>query len=302
MRILSRSSGYASALLLAAAAALAMPAAAQASAALPGPPVVPCSSSALVTAIRQANSARFATLVLSRGCNYVLTTAAAPNDGLPAVTGNIVILGSGGTTISRSPSAGNFRIFDVEGGGRLVLANLTVANGNSGNEVGGGIIDDDSTVVLRNVRLTGNTAPSGGGLAILNGGHATISFSELDGNNATGFVGGAIDSSSGDLFVDHSRITGNTANLSGGGVATSDPGTTRITSTVVAHNTAGRVGGGIANGATMVLRGDRVVFNRAGSGGGGIFNGGTIVLRFTLVAFNSPDNCSPQGTIQGCRH
>src|SRR5262249_29995141 len=158
---------------------------------------------------------------------------------------------------------------------------------------GGGIIDDDSTLVLRNVRLTGNTAPSGGGLEVLNGGRAAVSFSVLDGNNATGFTGGAIDSDSGDLLVDHSRVTGKTANPGGGGRATNSPGTTRIISTVVARNGAGRAGGGIVNGATMVLRGDRVVFNRAGSGGG-IFNGGTLSLRFTLVAFNSPDNCTPR--------
>ena len=300
MRILSRSSGYACALLLAGTAALAMPAIAQASAALPAPPVVPCSGSALVAAIQQANSARFATLVLSRGCDYVLTKAVSGKDGLPPITGNLVVLGSGGTTISRSSSAA-FRIFDVAAHARLALANLTVANGNSGNEVGGGIIDE-GTLVLRNVRLTGNTAPSGGGLEVQNGAHATISFSELDGNNATGAVGGAIDSSA-DLVVDHSRVTGNTAHSFGGGVFTSDPGTSRITGTVVARNAAGSTGGGIVNttGATTVLIGDRVVFNRAGSGGG-IFNGGTIQLRFTLVAFNSPDNCSPQGTIRGCRH
>jgi hypothetical protein len=298
MRIISRSSGYASALLLAGTAALAAPAAAQASAALPGPPVVPCSSSALVAAIQQANSARFATLVLSRGCDYVLTTAASGNDGLPPITGTLVVLGSGGTTISRSSSAA-FRIFDVAARGRLTLANVTVANGNSGNEVGGGIFDE-GTVVLRNVRLTGNTAPSGGGMVVRDGAHATVSFSELDGNNAAAAAGGAIDSS-GDLVIDHSRVTGNTAHFFGGGVFTMSPGTSRITGTVVARNVAGGQGGGISNGSTMVLRGDRVVFNRAGSGGG-IFNGGTLSLRLTLVAFNSPDNCSPQGTIRGCRH
>ena len=217
MRILSRSSGYACALLLAGTAALAAPAAAQASAALPAPPVVPCSSSALVAAIQQANSARFATLVLSRGCDYVLTKAVSGKDGLPPITGNLVVLGSGGTTISRSSSAA-FRIFDVAAHGRLALANVTVANGNSGNEVGGGILDE-GTLVLRNVRLTGNTAPSGGGLEVQNGAHATISFSELDGNNATGAAGGAIDNSA-DLVVDHSRVTGNTAHSFGGGVFT----------------------------------------------------------------------------------
>src|SRR6185312_8309858 len=137
MQIISRASVYGGALLLAGTAALSAPAAAQASAALPGPSVVPCSSSALVTAIQQAKGARFATLVLSRNCNYALTSAVTAADGLPPVTGNLVILGSGGTTISRSSTA-DFRIFNVTPGGRLSLANVTVTNGN-GPGIGGGI-------------------------------------------------------------------------------------------------------------------------------------------------------------------
>src|SRR5882724_12046414 len=94
MRIIARPSGYAAALLLAGTAALAAPAAAQATAPIPGPPVVPCSSSALAAAIQNANLAGSATLRLSGRCTYVLTTAAAPGDGLPPVTGNIAISGS----------------------------------------------------------------------------------------------------------------------------------------------------------------------------------------------------------------
>ena len=65
-----------------------------------------------------------------------------------------------------------------------------------------------------------------------------------------------------------------------------------------------RGSGGILNVGTLVLRADRVTFNHASREGGGIFNAGsgTVSLRFTLVAFNTPDNCSPQGTIRGCRH
>ena len=283
--------------IVAGAAVFAAPAAAQASALT----VVPCSSSALVTAINQANGAGSATLLLSRGCHYVLPTAVALGDGLPPVTGSLVILGSGGTTISRSPSDGaeKFRIFEVVSGARLTLVNVTVANGDPGPIRGGGILDD-GTVVLRNVRLTGNTATEGGGLVVLNGAHATISFSQLDGNNASIGSGGAIESA-GDLVVNHSRVTGNTAGNDGGGVFTQG-GSSQITGTVVARNVARNVGGGIFNVAIVALTGDRVVFNHAGNSGGGIFNAGTLSLRFTLVAFNSPDNCHPQGTIRGCRH
>ena len=76
--------------------------------------------------------------------------------------------------ITGEPFCG-FRIIDVAPGGRLTLANVTVANG-SGAGIGGGILDQGS-VGLRNVRLTGNTAPDGGGMFIASGGRATVSFS-----------------------------------------------------------------------------------------------------------------------------
>jgi hypothetical protein len=295
MRLSVRSSVYAAALLLAGTGTLAAPAAAQAS--IPGRTVVPCSSSALVTAIQQANSARFTTIVLSRSCNYVLTSAASPGDGLPPITGDIVILGSGGTTISRSSSTA-FRIIEVAASGRLSLVNVTVANGSTPDKGGG--IRNNGTLALRGVRLTGNSAGNGGGgLAVEIGARATVSFSQLAGNDA-GSGGGIL--SFGQLAVNHSRVDGNSAASDGGGVNTQGPGTSRITGTVVTRNRAGSLGGGLSNLGTTVLIGDRVVFNRAFQGGGISRNQGTVSLRFTLVAFNSPDNCTPRGAIRGCRH
>src|SRR6476620_684782 len=123
MRLIARPPGYAAALLLAGTAALAAPAAAQASVALPGPAVVPCSSSALVSAIQQANTAGSGTLVLARDCNYSLTTAAATDDGLPPITGKLAILVGPGTTISRSSSAAGFRILEVaDSGARATIS------------------------------------------------------------------------------------------------------------------------------------------------------------------------------------
>jgi len=304
MRVIARSSGYAAALLLAGTAALAAPAAAQASAALTGPAVVPCSSSALVSAINQANAARFAVLLLSRGCNYVLTTAAAGDDGLPPVTGRITVIGGPGTQISRSTSAGPFRILDVTTGGALTLANVTVANGKlAGPDNGGGILDLGS-LALRNVRLTGNSGGDqgvGGAMFVGIGAHATISGSELDGNSAS--AGGAI-FSLGNLAINQSGLDRNTTPANGGAIFADASSTTLISLTAVTRNSAGIRGGGILSLGTLVLRAGRVTFNHASREGGGIFNGGsgTVSLRFTLVAFNTPDNCSPQGTIQGCRH
>jgi hypothetical protein len=304
MRVLARPSGYAAALLLAGTAALAAPAAAQASAALPRPGVVPCNSSDLVTAINQANSARSAVLLLSRGCNYVLTTAATGDDGLPSVTGRITLIGGHGTQISRASSAGPFRILDVATGGSLTLVNLAVANGKLDGPSNGGGILDLGTLALRNVRLTGNSGGGegvGGGLFVGIGAHAAISGSELDSNSSA--AGGAV-FSLGNLVIDRSVLARNTTPANGGAIFADAGSATRISGTVVTRNSAGIRGGGILNVGALVLRFDRVTFNRASVEGGGIFNAGsgTVSLRFTRVAFNTPDNCRPQGTIRGCRH
>jgi hypothetical protein len=302
MRTIARPSGYAAALLLAGTAALAAPAAAQASAPIPGPPVVPCSSSALVAAIKNANSAGTATLRLSPLCSYVLTSAVSADDGLPMITGRLTVIGGPRTTISRSSSAGSFRILHVANSAALTLVNVTVANGSVPVSAGGGI-EDEGTLVLRNVRLTGNTAGNGGGLSVNDGAHATISGSELEGNSATGAVGGAI-LNVGDLVIDRSILARNTVHFFGGGVNAQPGSTTRISHTVVTRNSAGNQGGGLVNHGTMVLTGDRVVFNQATTAGGGVLNAnnGTVTLRFSVIAFNSPDNCNPQGIIAGCRN
>jgi hypothetical protein len=281
--VLPRSLAFrAAATAVAGAAVLAMPAAAQASAAAPAPTLVPCSSSALISAIRNANSAGTATLQLARGCDYVLTRTVAEDDGLPPVTGNIVIAGGGATTISHGRGAGLFRILEVSRGGALTLVNVTVANGQLAgtdgfDDEGGGILDG-GTLVLRDVTLTGNSSRDGfgGGLFVDGGAHATVSDSKLDGNSASsGGFGGAI-FNVGDLAVDGSVLTRNTAD----------------------H------GGGIQNQGTLTLRGGLVTFNRAAQDGGGIGNSGagTVTLRSTVVTANTPDNCHPQGTIAGCRN
>jgi hypothetical protein len=304
MRVMARTSGYVAALLMGGTAALAAPAAAQASLALPHPTAVACSSSDLVTAISRANSARSAVLLLSRGCDYVLNTAATGNDGLPPVTGRIVLIGGRGTQISRSSSAGSFRILEVASGGSLTLVNLTVANGRLDGPSNGGGVLDLGTLALRNARLTGNTAGGqgvGGALFIGLGARATVSGSQLDSNSAS--AGGAVFSLGG-LAVDRSALTRNTTPANGGAIFADAGSTTRITGTAVTRNSAGIRGGGILNVGTLQLRFSRVTFNHASSEGGGIFDAGsgTVSLRFTVVAFNSPDNCRPRGTIRGCRH
>lgn len=292
MRFTARPPGYAAGLLLAGTAALAAPAAAQAAAPPPVPTGVPCSAASLVTAIQNANKAGPSTLVLAGGCNYVLTSAATQNDGLPPITKNLTIFGGQGTTIS---AAGQFRIFEVAGTGKLTLVNVTVANGHA--FTGGGITTDEGTIVLRDTRLTGNTGTVGGALFIGARANATISDSDLEGNKVSG-GGGAI-FNQGTLVVERSTLTRNSADQ-GGAVYTDLFATTRITSTTVTRNSSDQEGGAFVNGGTTELTGDQVTLNSAAKGGGIFSLRGTVSLLRSVIALNSPDNCNPRGTIPGC--
>jgi hypothetical protein len=297
MRMITRFGGYATALLAAGAAGLAGPAAAQASAAAPALIGVPCSSGALVAAISHANSLGFATLHLSPGCRYVLTSPAEVGNGLPTITGHITATGGRGTEISRDSAAALFRIINVAAGARLFLGSVTVADGHTAG-LGGGI-QDAGTLVLRAVRLTGNTAGNGGGLAVASGAQATVSGSTLAGNDTTSVGGGAV-INSGQLTVDRSELSFNTAPINGGAVNTQPSGTTRINLTAVLHNHSGSLGGGLSNLGTTVLTRDRVQFND-GSAGGGLATGNQNVhLLVSQITHNTPDNCNPLDTIPGC--
>ncbi|HEX6856876.1 MAG TPA: hypothetical protein VF204_16415 [Streptosporangiaceae bacterium] len=307
MRIISRSSGYAGALLLAGTAALAAPAA-LASAAVQPPPNVPCSATALVAAIQHANSVGTATLLLAPGCNYVLTAAVSADDGLPPVTGNLTISGSGGTTISRS-SAMLFRIFHVAAGGSLTLSGVTLANGNT-NNFGGGI-SDLGTLALQNVKVTGGTAAFGGGLYVAPSGHVTVSSSEFSGNDGIALGGGISDDgtlalrnvkltgntagkgggldlgTTGHATVSFSRLSGNFAN--GGGGAVNSAGQLAVNHAVLSGNTSALNGAGLRTEGlgTSRVSGTLVARNRARGMGGGIDNEGTTVLTGDRVVFNS---------------
>lgn len=309
MRIISRSSGYAGALLLAGTAALAAPSA-LASAAVQPPPNVPCSATALVAAIQHANSAGSATLLLAPGCNYVLTAAVSADDGLPPVTGNLTVSGSQGTTISRS-SATLFRIFHVASGGSLTLSDVALTNGNT-NNFGGGILDL-GTLALQNVRVTGSTAAFGGGLFTGTNARATARFSEFTGNTAID-TGGAISAEGAALALWHVKLAGNTAG-SAGGALFAGPGQNTISFSSLTGNTSQGFGGGAINNAGQlaidhstltgntaraaeggglrtavggISRVSRTVVarNSAGALGGGIANHGTTVLTFDRVVFN----------------
>jgi hypothetical protein len=79
--------------------------------------------------------------------------------GLPRVISAIVIDGNG-STITREPSAPQFRILEVAGNGNLTLEETTVTGGVSPSQPGGGGVLNEGTVAL--TRSTVSGWPKGG--------------------------------------------------------------------------------------------------------------------------------------------
>ena len=243
-----------------------------------------------------------ATINLTPGCNYALTTANNGENGLPVVTTRIGVNGNGATISGNST---DFRIFEVDGpGGNLTLNGVTVTGG-SAADFGGGIANIGGTVTLNLSQVIHNAAAvAGGGIASATFDPAsvarlTLNLSRVSDNSQTlppgpngppegGLGGGGIVNILGTVTVNASQVTGNSAmGLVGGGIASGDymnfSGTTSfltVNASQVNNNTAPNAGGGgIQNllGKTTI-NASQVNGNSSLNGGGiasGNGNGGT---------------------------
>jgi hypothetical protein len=180
---------------------------------------VPCSTAALVVAINAANSAGGGAVNLAPGCHYLLTTPDNGENGLPVVTSRIAMNGNGATI----DGTGSVRILEVDGpGGNLSLQNVTLTGGSSA-DFGGAIANIGGTVSLNRSQVTGNTAAqAGGGIASAtfdpsSVARLTLNHSSVSANQQTvagedgGVGGGGIVSILGTVTVNHSQVNGNDA-------------------------------------------------------------------------------------------
>ncbi len=174
------------------------------------------------------------------------------------ITTDTTIDGGGLITISGGNST---RILNVQNGANIVLRNITIANGNSGGNNGGGIyVERLSTLTVENSTFSNNTGYNGGGIAT-NGWGAndtgvvvTISDSTFNNNNATapaipggGNGGGGMYLSGGSSATVTDSTFSSNQSVNGGGIHLLHSNlyaTDVIFVNNVANNTAGGGGGG----------------------------------------------------------
>ena len=244
---------------------------------------VPCSTTALISAITTANGVLApSTLDLTPLCTYNLTSVNnstnGPN-GLPVITKDITLSGDQ-NLITRSSALGTptFRIAQVATAANLTLKNTTLNNG-SATGAGGGILNYAS-VTLTGSALTNNRATTtGGGLSNVDiaspalGTAATFTSSTVSGNIAAGRGGGIYNGLRGTLTTTSTSIKSNSSTgAQGGGIAAINSTATTMTSTPITINSA-----------------NALLFG----GAGGVFRiGGIMTSTSSPVTFNTPNNCT----------
>ena len=222
---------------------------------------VPCSETALVLAINNANASPGSdTLNLAAGCTYSLTSSHgdAGNGpvGLPIITSTMALVGTP-NIITRSTLA-LFRIAEVSSTGNLTLTRITL-NGGSTLGSGGGVLNRGAvTFTSAGSGLTNNTAlGTGGGLSNADtpsgtAPAATFVGSTVSANTATGRGGGIYNGVRDALSMTSSVVTTNLSLLAAGGGIAANTSTTSLTSTSVSANTATLGAGGVLRlGGTM---------------------------------------------------
>jgi len=172
-----------------------------------------------------------------------------PSTALPAITANVTIAGP--TTAPNSVKVDGqtaVRVFEITTATTVNISNLTIANGGSGVESGGGLLNSGAaTVSVSNSSFfanEGGTSGTGGG-AVANTGTGTLNLTNSTlALNATSGDGAGVYGSGGTINILNCTIAGNIAfedAARGGGIFNNGSSIT-VKNTIIAINFAGMSG------------------------------------------------------------
>ncbi|MDB5391628.1 MAG: hypothetical protein JWM11_7274 [Planctomycetaceae bacterium] len=214
--------------------------------------------------------------------------------GALVVTDTLTIQGNGsGQTQLDARNAS--RVINYTGEtGDLNLNNLSILNGNSENDGGGGIdFQSSGALTVSHSTLTGNNAGGYGGSIDAQTGSVTLIDSIAFGNHAN--IGGGLNAHSGAITLIDSTISGNTTNNGGGGIY-SNVSSISLTNSTVSGNSASYGGGIFAGDGPITLTNSTVSGNQVSGAGGGILTlDGAVTLLNSTVAFNTANNATNGG-------
>jgi len=245
-------------------------------------------------ALTLANSQETADVAFAPNLTGSTITVSPSLGALPAITGNLNLLGPGANNLTVSGLGFLGSIFVVNSGAEAAFSGITIANGVSSPGAG---VYNKGTLTLSNCTIANNTALFGAG--ILNDETLTVSNCTFSGNSATS-NGGGIDNG-GMLTVSNSTFSGNSNNsTTGGGGGINNGGTLTVSSSTFSGNNA-QIGAAINNSGTLTVNNSLISANTSTTAqDGGIYNSGSITptSSYNILTGNTGGDCDGAGT--GC--
>ncbi|MCX7420404.1 MAG: hypothetical protein NT013_12835, partial [Planctomycetia bacterium] len=119
-------------------------------------------------------------------------------------SGKTLVLQGSGTDSTILDAAGLDRVLEAHPGSTLVLRDLTLTGGTT-SEAGGGLFADDGRVLLDNVVIDGNRAEIGGGGVAVKASHVTVIGSQVERNSVEDDGGRNV--VGGGLLANESQVT-----------------------------------------------------------------------------------------------
>lgn len=214
------------------------------------------------------------------------------------ITDSLIINGANNLNINGNNQS---RIFNVQRSGiSVVIRNLTVSNGRSG-DYGGGIYAAAADLTVENTIVRNCFAQGAGGGIYSGSGVFRLLNSTVENNIVAqnGASGGGVSVTGNNSEIRNSRILRNDAPRGGGVVV--GYYTTNISETYIADNTASIGGGGllVSFGAARVLNSTIANNSAVNSGGGIALPMGTVVLINSTVSGNRATNGGGGGISAG---
>lgn len=168
---------------------------------------------------------------------------------------------------SRTADGGGIR---MQAGGKTLNISNTRIEGNSAENLGGGIILDAGTIIIDGGTVAGNQSEDGGGVYVgENTDFTAKNAAAIEDNTATDDVGGGI-TCYGRLDLDGAYVRGNTSESFGGGIYYKNSGVNATFTDAVIENNEGKDdGGGIyLEAGTITMDGGKLSGNTSIDGGG----------------------------------
>ena len=200
---------------------------------------------------------------------------------LPPITdpAGLTIDGTGQTiTISGNNSV---QVMRVNIGAKLTLEHLTVINGRA--DGGGGIYNNQGTLIVSNSTFFGNNAYDYNGGGIYSYGTLIVSNSTFSNNSAYDYGGGIY--SYGSFIVSNSTFSSNRSGYYGGGIYSY--GAINASNSSFSDNSTDYHGGGIYNNGSLSVSNSSFSGNSADDSGGGIYSNGSFSVSNSTFSSNS---------------